>query len=159
MAPDDDERKLIEKLQKIEALFARATNAGERAAAETARARIRTRLEEIERIEPPIEYRFTMSDGWSKTLFVALLRRYDLRPYRYRGQRRTTVMARVTPRFVDEVLWPEFRQLDTVLRQHLGEVTKRVVAEAIHRDATDAEERAEAEPRGIGSGGGRGEQE
>jgi len=149
---DEDERKLIEKLQKIEALFARATSAGERAAAETARARIRTRLEEMERIEPPIEYRFTMPDGWSKTLFLALLRRYDIRPYRYRGQRRTTVMARVTRRFVDEVLWPEFRQLDAMLRQHLGEVTKRVVAEAIHGDATDAEERPAQEPPALAAG-------
>jgi hypothetical protein len=148
----DDERRLIEKLRKIEPLFARATSAGERAAADSARARIRARLEEIERVEPTIEYRFTLSDGWSKTLFLALLRRYEIRPYRYRGQRRTTVMARVTRSFVDQVLWPEFRELDTVLRQHLRSVTARVVAEAIHRDATDAEERPDPAPRSLPPG-------
>ena len=34
--------------------------------------------------------------------FVALLRRYGIQPYRYRGQRRTTVMARLSRPFVNE---------------------------------------------------------
>lgn len=138
---DPDERKLIEKLQKIEALFARAASDGERAAAAGARERIRTRLEQTARTEPPVEYRFTLADGWSKALFLALLRRYGVRPYRYRGQRRTTVMAQVARRFVDDVLWPEFSELNATLRAHLDTVTRRIVAQAIHGDTADAEER------------------
>ena len=138
---DEEEARLVEKLRKIEALFARATNAGERAAAESARDRIRERIEQLERSERAIEYRFSLPDVWSKSLFVALLRRYGIEPYRYAGQRRTTVMARVTRTFADEVLWPEYQQLDATLRAHLESVTKRVIAQAIHGDQADAEER------------------
>jgi hypothetical protein len=139
--------RLIEKLRKIEALFARATSAGERTAAENARDRIRQRLEQLERSERVIEYRFSLPDAWSKSLFIALLRRYGIDPYRYSGQRRTTVMARVTRTFADEVLWPEYQQLNAMLRAHLESITKRVIAEAIHGNQADAEERPGQEPK------------
>ena len=65
---DPEEERLIAKLRKIEALFARATSAGERAAAENARDRIRGRLEQLEKSERAVEYRFALPDGWSKSL-------------------------------------------------------------------------------------------
>jgi hypothetical protein len=136
-----EEDSLIEKLRKIEALFARPGTEGERVAADNALERIRARLRQLEQVERPIEYRFSLPDGWSRSLFIALLRRYGLQPYRLWGQRRTTVMCRVTRGFVDETLWPEFQQLNGTLRHYLDEVTQRVIAEAIHRDSTDAEER------------------
>jgi len=79
-----DETKLVEKLARIEALFAGATTPGERDAAAAARERILERLRSIQ--DRPIEYRFTMANVWSRRLFVALLPRYDLTPYRYRGR-------------------------------------------------------------------------
>ncbi len=147
-----EEARLVEKLRKIEMLFARTDVAGERAAAASALERIRERLDQIERTEPPVEFRFSLPDAWSKSLFLALLRRYGLEPYRYRGQRRTTVMVRVTRTFADQVLWPEFRELDATLRQHLDSVTQRIIATAIHGDASDAEERPGAAPRALAHG-------
>lgn len=147
MAVGREELDLIEKLRKIEALFARAGTAGEKAAAGSALDRIRERLRHFERVERPIEYRFTLSDSWSRSLFVALLRRYGLEPYRYRGQRATTVMVRVTRSFVQETLWPEFQQLDATLRRHLSDVTQRVISQAIFADMKEAEERAGHEGR------------
>lgn len=146
-AQDEEERRLVDKLRKIEALFARATSAGERVAAEHASDRIRQRLEQLERSERAIEFRFSVPDAWSKSLFIALLRRYGIEPYRYAGQRRTTVMARVTRTFADEVLWPEYQQLNAMLREHLESVTKRVIAQAIHGDQADVEERPGREPK------------
>lgn len=142
----DDEAALIEKLRKIETLFARPGTDGERVAAANARERIRARLRELERVESPIEYRFAIHDPWSRALLTALLRRYELQPYRYRGQRRTTLMVRVTKSFVDETLWPEFLEADRVLREYLEQVTQRVIADAISRDAADVEERPSNRP-------------
>jgi len=147
-----DEERLLEKLRAIEALFAGATTAGERVAAEEAKKRIQLRLETLELADPPIEYRFTVADGWSAKLLLALCRRYDLKPYRYRGQRRTTVMVRVSRRFVAETLWPEFEQLSAVLQSHIAELTDRVIASAIHRDTSDVTE-SDA-PAALGGGGG-----
>ena len=133
------EQELLDKLRKIERLFAGATTHGEKEAAAEAMARIRHRLSEIERIEKAVEYRFTMTDTWSKKLFIALLRRYELKPYRYARQRLTTVMVRVPQSFVNDTLWPEFVELDKVLKTYLEQVTQRVIAQAIHADASDDE--------------------
>jgi len=133
-----NEAKLIEKLRLIEALFAGSDAPGERAAADHARQRILERLATLEREAPPIEYRFSMTDLWARRVFVALLRRYGLRPYRYKRQRYTTVMVRVSERFVDETLWPQFQQLSEALRAHLSEVTDRVVSQVLSDDLSEA---------------------
>ena len=91
--------------------------------------------------DPPVEFKFTMSDDWSRRLFTALLRRYGIQPYRYRGQRHTTVMARVSKSFVDQTLWPEFLELSNVLQKYLSDVTERVIRQAIYEDSSEAEER------------------
>ena len=151
MSPAMDEAKLIEKLARIEALFSGATTPGEREAAGEARERILARLRTAVREDPPVEFRFTMADTWSRRVLLALLRRYDLEPYRYPGQRYTTVMVRVPKRFVDETLWPEFSELSKTLRAYLEEVTQRVVSGVLHGDASEARE--VPQQRQLGAGG------
>ncbi|MDI1315466.1 hypothetical protein [Prosthecobacter sp.] len=133
------EQDLLDKLSKIERLYAGAATPGEKEAAADAMERIKRRLGETAKIERPIEYKFTLSDGWSKKLFTALLRRYALRPYRYARQRRTTVMVRVPRSFVNETLWPEFLELSKVLQTYLDEVTERVISGAIHANEGEEE--------------------
>jgi hypothetical protein len=140
------EFELREKLRKIEALFAGAGTAGERLAAEAARERVRLRLAELGRQDPAIEMQFSMPDQWSRHLFLALCRRYGLRPYRYHRQRRNTVMVRAPKGFIDQVLWPEFAELNRALGAYLLEVTLRVVREEVHSDASEASEIFEALP-------------
>ena len=136
-----EETRLIEKLRRIEALFARPGTEGERIAAERARERILARLREAEKEDPAIEYRFSLPDEWSRRLFFALLRRYGLAPYRYHGQRQTTVMVRVSKKFVDDVLFPEFQALQATLRDYFDDFTSRIIAEALNGDPRDVEER------------------
>ena len=134
-----NESILIEKLMKIEALFAGATTPGERVSADLARQRILMRLKELLPKDPPVEYRFTFTDMWSRKVFVALLRRYDLKPYRYYRQRYTTVMVQVPKSFVVETLWPEFEKINSELQDYLQDITQRVVTQVLHEDSSDAE--------------------
>ena len=134
-----DEAKLRETLDRIEALFLGATTPGEREAAANARDRVRVRLEELGEVSPPVEHRFSLGDMWSRKLFIALLRRYEIKPYRYYRQRYTTVMARVPQKFLDEALWPEFLELDKTLRAYLKNVTDRLITEAVHDDGSEPE--------------------
>lgn len=138
-----NEEQLLEKLQRIEALFASPGSEGERLAAAEAKARMLRRLKEMEAADPPVEYRFTLRDNWSNRLFRALCRRYGLEPYRYSGQRYTTVMLRVPKSFVDQTLWPEYEALSETLHDHLEGVTSRVIAEVLQTEDTEAEVRAE----------------
>jgi hypothetical protein len=147
-----DEAALIEKLRRIEALHAGATTPGEREAAANARQRIQARLAELAAADPPIEHQFSLTDPWARQVFNALARRYGLRPYRHRGQHRQTVMLRVSKRFVDQTLWPEYAQLSAELRGYLQQVTTRVIREVL--DASDQEADEVAGNIGPGRGGG-----
>jgi hypothetical protein len=141
-----NEAHLREKLRKIEALFAGAGTVGERIAAEAALERVRARLTELERRDPAIEMQFSLPDQWSRRLFLALCRRYGLKPYRLYRQRLTTVMLRVPTLFVDQVLWPEFQELNKALTQYLNDVTTRVIRDEVHRDTSEAAEITQALP-------------
>lgn len=143
-----DEQALLDRLRKIEALFSRTDVAGERDAAAQAMAGILEQLRRVERTDPPVEYSFKLPDQWSRRLFSALLQRYGIKPYRYRGQRYTTVMARVPVSFVKTTLWPEFLELDKVLRAYLSDVTERVIRTGIFAGDSEVEERSDA-PVGL----------
>src|SRR5258705_195096 len=76
----------------------------------------------------------------SRQLFLALCRRYGISPYRYPRQRRSTVVLRAPRGFVEEVLWPEFKELDIELRSYLQEVTLRMIREDVFADTSEAPE-------------------
>ena len=135
------EQKLREKLRKISALFEGATTLGERSAAAAALMRVRKALAAVERTEQLAEMRFSLPDHWQRRLLVALCRRYGLEPYRYRGQRHTTVMVRAPRSFVERTLWPEYQELKQALDEYLNEATERIIREEVYRDAREAPER------------------
>jgi hypothetical protein len=135
------EQQLREKLRKIAALFEGASTAGERQAAAAAIERLRQALDAAAKTQPLPETKFSMADQWQRRLFLALCRRYGLKPYRRRGQRYTTVMLRAPQSFVDETLWPEFVELQAALHSYLNEATERIIRQEVFRDADEAEER------------------
>jgi tRNA nucleotidyltransferase (CCA-adding enzyme) len=67
-----------------------------------------------------------------------------MKPCRYYRQRRNTVMVRAPKRFLDQVLWPEFSELDQALQTYLHQVTLRVIRDEVFADAR----------RGAGDSGG-----
>ena len=136
------EQQLRDRLRKISALFEGATTIGERNAAAAAIERVKQALASTAQVEQPTEYTFKLRDDWHRRLFAALCRRYGLKPYRYKRQRRTTVMARVPKSFVDKTLWPEFLELEKALEEYLNEATERIIREEVYGDAGDASERA-----------------
>jgi hypothetical protein len=148
-----DEARLLEKLKAIEALHAGAMTEGERDAAANAHARILARLKAERAKESEVEMAFNLSNAWSHQLFVALCRRYELKPYRYHRQRRTTVMVRGPRSFLNGTLWPEFLAINEELTKHIDDVASRIVHTAIHKDTADADEIAGALPPGGGEQG------
>ncbi|MBK6514740.1 MAG: hypothetical protein IPG04_11605 [Polyangiaceae bacterium] len=131
---------LIEKLRKLEALYAGTAVEGEREAARRAAERIRARLEELRGREEEVVLAYRLHDPWSRKLFVALCRRYGLTPYREHGQRYTTVLVRAPRTFHDRTLWPEFKALSEELEASLDELTSRVIREAINEDVSEPAE-------------------
>jgi hypothetical protein len=142
------EARLRDKLRKIEALFAGAGTPGEKAAADAAATRIRARLGSAVETEAAEEIRFSIPDNWSRQLFIALCRRYGISPFRYRRMHRQTVIVKAPRSFIEQILWPEFRELSGALRAYLAEVTEKLIREEVHGETADAEERDE--PRRVG---------
>jgi hypothetical protein len=137
MTPDEI---LRDKLRKIEALFAGAATNGEKAAAGAAAERIRERLKRTAGRERPEEMRFSIPDVWSRRLFIALCRRYGLQPFRHRRMHRQSMVIEVPRSFVDQVLWPEFQELNAALIAYLSEITDQVIREEVHRETGEAQE-------------------
>ncbi|HVS64956.1 MAG TPA: hypothetical protein VMT85_15795 [Thermoanaerobaculia bacterium] len=135
----EERARLIEKLRRIEALHLGAATDGERDAAAEGIRRIKERLASVAPSDPPVESRFSIENSWSRRLFIALLRRYELEPYRYHRQRATSIMVRL-PRSMAKPLWQEFVELDSALREHLDAVAEQVISEAISADTADVKE-------------------
>lgn len=135
--------ELRQRLRKIEALYAGAATSGERAAAGAAAERIRARIAEIGTQEAPVEVRFSIPDPWSRKLFIALCRRYGLRPYRYPRMQRQSLIVKGPRSFLEGALWQEFGELSRALSAFLSEITSKVIAEEVWGDPDDAEEMPE----------------
>ena len=73
-------------------------------------------------------------------LFVALCRRYGLKPFRYRRMHRQTVLVKGPPSFIDGVLWAEFQELNMVLSSYLAEITDRLIRAHVHGEVGEADE-------------------
>jgi hypothetical protein len=133
------EERLRDKLEKVEALYLGAGTPGERQAAEAALRRLKAKLADTGPQDPPVEMQFSMPDSWAARLFIALCRRYEIRPYRYPRQKRTTIMVRAPRAFFEAVVWRQFRDMHADLMTHLEETTDRLIREAVHADTSDAE--------------------
>ncbi len=134
-----DDEALREKLAKVEALFRRAASPGEKAAAGAAMDRLHDRLGSRDRPpDPKEEYQYSLPDAWSVRLFIAICRKHGVHPYRYAGQRRTTVMVRVRKREFDRVVWEEFIRLHTELEDYFEGVTDHLITRAMGSDGDDS---------------------
>jgi hypothetical protein len=138
------ENSLREKLRKIEAPFARAATSGEKAAADAAADRIRRQFETASKTEPCQEHKLSMPDPWSRQLFMALSRRYGVRPFRDSRIHRQPVLINAPASFVRDVLRREFEELSDALTRHLLEITEKIIREEVHAATGDAEEIKEA---------------
>lgn len=133
------EKELREKIKKLEALFAGGGTKGEQVAASAAKERIIKRLQEERLKDKEKEFAFRLSDIWSRKLLLALCKRYDLTPYRHYRQKYTTVMIKAPEKFVNEVLWPEFCEIDKVLKTYLEDTTNKIISQEIFENPITVE--------------------
>ena len=134
-----DDKELRAKLAKVEALFRRAASPGEKAADGAAMDRLRGRLGGSDRNrEPEVELQFSLPDTWSVSLFVAVYRKHGVRPYRYRRQRRTSVVVRAREREFNRVIWPDYSSLQTELESYFEDVTDHLITRVMGSDGNDS---------------------
>jgi hypothetical protein len=82
MLSDD---QLRAKLRKIEALYAGARTSGAKSAGGAASDRISLKFENASKDERAEEFKLPIPGPWALQLFIALCRRYGIKPLRYPG--------------------------------------------------------------------------
>lgn len=127
------EAELEKQLRGIEARFAKARTSKEWQAAGAARQRLMQRMARAD-VDHPVEWQFSSLTVWERQLLMALARRYGLKPYRYQGQHRGTLILQAPKAFIKEVLGPEFKRCSETLRARLDEVAQLVLAEVLEED-------------------------
>jgi hypothetical protein len=101
-------------------------------------------LAAAEKTEHSVEMSFRLPDPWKRRAFLALFRRYGLRPYRYPRQRYSTILVRSPRSFINHTLWPEYLEISRALDEYLREATERIIREEVFADADEAEEQTQA---------------
>ena len=129
---------IIDKIRKVEALYTGTDSKGEMQAARSALDRLQAQLSAVP--EEAVEFQFSLPDPWKRQLFLALLRRHGLKPFRLPRQRTSTIMVRVPRSVLDTVIWPQFTQLSSLLHDYLSEATRDIITRSVHGDVSEASE-------------------
>jgi len=124
---------LLEKIKKIEALIEGAKTDGEKNAAISAKDRILKKHPELDIDKDVLEFTLRTSDSWHKKLLLAICRKYGLRPYRYKGQKYTTVMVRANTDFLNKIVWSEYIEYSNHLEKLVGAITDDLISK-IHKE-------------------------
>ena len=119
---------LLDKIKKIEAIIASSKSDGEKQAAALAKSRLLERHEE-EKASKPVEYTVPLGNHWRKKLFIALCQKYQIRPYRYKRQKYTTVMIRADSSLVENILTPEFNKYAAMLEELAEEILGDIISQ------------------------------
>ena len=127
---------IINKIKKIESLIARASTAGEKNAAISAKKRLIEKYPELAQNKKIKEFKIYTTDFWHKKLLLAICRKYEINPYRYKRQKYTTVMIRTNRKFLDEILWKEYVEFSDLLESLIEDITDEVISK-IHEDEGD----------------------
>ncbi len=118
---DGDDCILGEQFRHIEMKYAGL--GAEAGAGDRAKTQIIARQKELASTAD-LEFRVPAKSEWEAAIFHALLTRYGLKAYRYRNQRKSTILVRVSQRFMDEYLWPIFTDVCRELFARFNLLTK-----------------------------------
>jgi hypothetical protein len=53
---------------------------------------------------------------------------------------RQSILIKAPQSFMEQVLWPEFQELNAALIAYLSEITQKVIREEVHKETGEAEE-------------------
>lgn len=132
-----DSSLLRERLDRIEAATGPEAEGAQRTRLDAVLAGLAARRAR----EKEEAHEIALPDLWSVKLLEALCRRYEGKPLWYETDTGFALKLRAPPSFLAEFLRPVFVTLHRELHEYLTEITRRVIAEALHADLSDATSR------------------
>jgi len=83
-------------------------------------------LEEIEEIS------INTLTMWNKNIFLTLCIKYNIKPYRYKGDRKTVVNVQCTEHFMQNVFFPEYLKFTKILHESIEANLKEVIENILY---------------------------
>ena len=80
--------------------------------AELKKMRAQTRV-----VGPIVEHVLHFENTYWKNLFVAICKRFELKPFRYSNQKPTTMVVHVSDTLMTEELWPSFKRCERICNE------------------------------------------
>jgi hypothetical protein len=124
----NSEQALVDSFRRIELKHAGLLGTPG-ADASQSRERIVARLRKLADAGDVQEFQCTVKGTWESFLLHSILKRYGIQPYRYRKQRQTTILVRVSKRFMDETLWPIYAAASESLVARFNEIARAILPE------------------------------
>lgn len=126
-----DDTTALDRMRAVEARFLSLPSGADPAAVRAGVERLRAQLAEARSRERDDVITVSIADPCGRSVFIALCRRYGLKPHRHARQRQATVVVAAPPSFYDRVLWPEFQALTDVLYEHFLSLTLRALDDVL----------------------------
>ena len=126
-----DDATALDRMRTLEARILGLPASADLAAVHAGVERLRAQLAETRTREHDEVFTTSIPDPCARAVFLALCRRYGLKPHRHARQRRATVVVAAPPSFYEGVLWPEFQALSDVLYDSFLSLTTRALREVL----------------------------
>jgi hypothetical protein len=126
-----DDTTALDRMRTLEGRFLGLSGVADLAAIHAGVERLRAQLAETRTRERDEVFTTSIPDPCARAVFLALCRRYGLKPHRHARQRRATVVVAAPPSFYEGVLWPEFQALSDVLYDSFLSLTTRALHEVL----------------------------
>jgi hypothetical protein len=92
-------------------------------------------------------FQVSLKSDTEQLVFLALLTRYGLKPFRYRKQHKTTVMVRLSKQLMDETIMPIFNDVMAALNERISllikELAPAITTEPLRLEILDHEHAGE----------------
>ena len=126
-----DDVTALDRMRTLEARVLGLPDGADLAAVHAGVERLRAQLTETRSRERDEVFTTSIPDPCARAVFLALCRRYGLKPHRHARQRRATVVVAAPPSFYEGLLWPEFQALSDVLYDSFLSLTTRALHEVL----------------------------
>ncbi len=64
---------------------------------------------------------------WNKNILLALCKKYNIKAYRYKGQRKTVTNIQVDENFAKNTLWPEYIKFSGIFHKSMEGILKDLI--------------------------------
>lgn len=92
------------------------------------------KLKDISHLEEIYEIIVNTKTDWNRQIFLALCEKYNLEPYRYKGEKKTTIKLETTMDFMENILWPDYKKFTKIYHKSMEDILKKCIEKILYKE-------------------------